>query len=315
MVCATRNGVTQWYCNYGPDVEFDPSIPNGIVLAEQKCDGKDGDCDAIVDDTFTDLGQQCDDGGLGVCRDAGLRVCDPADPAQTKCDLTVLPDAMAPSAEACDGKDNDCNGVVDDATGPNRVIDAMVHVVAGGLDFYVDAFEASHPDASMLATGVSAARACSNANVLPWRGATFAAASAACAAAGKELCSGPQWQAACDAGAGSVYPYGMSFEAARCNAEPYDGIAGGTDDDVLIPTGALTGCTSQAMAFDLSGNLKEWTNDITGTSPGGQAIAVLRGGAYDTPAEGASCTFRTSRATVNTILPSIGFRCCKATAP
>ena len=44
-------------------------------------------------------------------------------------------------------------------------------------------------------------------------------------------------------------------------------------------------------------------------------IAVLRGGAFDTPAIGATCDFRTSRAAVNILEPTYGFRCCRATAP
>jgi hypothetical protein len=315
MVCATRSGSTRWFCDYNADVEFDPSVPNGIVLEEQKCDGKDGDCDAVVDDTFDDLNQSCDDGRVGVCRDVGKRVCDPADSSQTKCDLTVLPDAQPPSAEACDGKDNDCNGIVDDATGPNRVIDAMTRVRVGAADYYIDTYEASHPDATAIDTGVTTTRSCSNPNVLPWRSATFASATAACAAAGKILCTGAQWQTACEGAANTIFPYADVFNASQCNTESNDGIAGGADDDVLLATGAKTTCTASDGAFDMSGNLKEWTNDITGQTTAGVNIAVLRGGSYESPDISATCDFRSSRATVNTVLQSVGFRCCKATAP
>ncbi|MCB9558850.1 MAG: SUMF1/EgtB/PvdO family nonheme iron enzyme [Kofleriaceae bacterium] len=316
MVCATRGAVTTWYCDYGPDVEFDPSIPNGILLQEQLCDGKDGDCDGVADDAFTDLGQVCDNGAAGVCRDLGLRTCDPGDPSRTVCDLTLPPDPIGPAtAETCNGLDDDCNGVVDDAVGPGRVVDAMSPVTVGAATIYVDTYEASHPDATAALGGVLTHRACSNPGVLPWRGATYAAAAAACAAAGKRLCTADEWQAACDDGTGRAYPYGASFEAATCNAEPYDGIPGGNDDDVLLATGGLAACVSSAGPLDLSGNLKEWTDDITGQTASGTDIAVLRGGAYDTPALGATCTFRSSRAAVDTVLPSIGFRCCKDTAP
>ena len=314
MVCATRGGVTRWYCDYAATVEFDPSVPNGIALVEQRCDGQDGDCDGVVDDSFPDLGTTCDDGGVGACRDGGVRRCDPATPTQTTCDLSVLPDAVAPSAEACDGIDNDCNGTVDDGTGPGRVIDAMVHVTTGGLDFYIDTYEASRPDATVLSAGASSARACSKPMAVPWRAATFATAQAACAAAGKVLCTSPQWSTACAGSPATSYPYGDVFDGQRCNTESYDGVPGGTDDDVLLTTGAMPQCRATVGAFDLSGNLKEWTDDLTGTS-GGVNIAVLRGGAYDSPGLGATCGFRTSRATVDTVLPTIGFRCCRATAP
>lgn len=313
MVCETRGTETRWWCDYSDDVEFDPSVPNGIVLVEQRCDGEDGNCDGLVDNSFVDLGQECDNGGLGVCRDVGVRRCDSANPAQTTCDLSVLPDAQAPGVEACDGLDNNCDGTVDNATGPNRVIDAMSHITVGGQDYYIDTFEASHPDSTATTTGISAARACSKPGVLPWRSVTFSAAQAACAAAGKVLCTGAQWQTACEGAANSTYPYGNTFSGAQCNTEPYDPVPGGENDDVVVPTGSAT-CTASTGVQDLSGNLREWTDDITGMS-GGQSIVVLRGGAYDTPAVGATCDFRLSRGAANVIEATNGFRCCKATAP
>jgi hypothetical protein len=96
-VCATRGTVTNWFCDYGATVEFDPSVPNGIVLEESLCDGFDGDCDGVADDPFTTLGDECDDGGRGACRDQGVIACDPADPSGTTCDLSALPDPAMPA--------------------------------------------------------------------------------------------------------------------------------------------------------------------------------------------------------------------------
>jgi hypothetical protein len=318
MVCATRGAppVTRWYCDYPPEVEFDPTVPNGIVLEETLCDGHDGDCDGAPDDPFTDLGQECDNGELGICRDGGVRVCDPGDPSRTICDLSVPPDPLGTAtAEVCNGLDDNCDGIVDNPTGPDRVIDDMVHVTHGGSDFWIYTYEASRPDATTMAGGASAARSCSRPGVLPWRGVTFAGAAAACAVSGKRLCTADEYLAACGGASGFAYPYGNAFDVDVCNAEPYDGIPGGPNDNVLIPTGAATTCTSEVGAFDLSGNLKEWTDDITGQTDDLVDIAVLRGGAYDTPAQGATCDFRSSRAAVDTVLPTIGFRCCSDTAP
>ena len=102
-VCTTRGTVTAWFCDYATTVEFDPAVPNGLVLEESRCDGQDGDCDGVADDAFTTLGDACDDGGRGACRDQGVIRCDPADASGTTCDLSALPDPVpgAPSAERC----------------------------------------------------------------------------------------------------------------------------------------------------------------------------------------------------------------------
>jgi hypothetical protein len=318
MICATRGtpAVTTWYCDYGADVEFDNTVPNGIFLDETLCDGLDGDCDGVEDDPFTDLGQECDNGESGICRDAGERTCDPMDPSTTFCDLTVLPDPLgSPTAEVCNGLDDNCDGIVDNPTGNHRVVDDMVHITHSSLDFYIYRHEASRPDATAMDEGISGDRTCSNADVIPWGAVSHPAAEAACAVTGKRLCTSDEYLAACAGAAGNTYPYGDTFEPDTCNAEPFDGIMGGSDDDILLPTAAMTMCVSDDVVNDLSGNLKEWTDDITGQTPMGVDIAVLRGGAFNTPEAGATCDFRSSRAAVNTVLPTVGFRCCSDTAP
>ncbi len=320
MICATRGtpAVTTWYCNYPAEVEFDPSVPNGIVLDELLCDGEDGDCDGVADDAFSDLGQECDNGAQGICRDVGERKCDPGDPTQTFCDLTVLPDPIGTmTTETCNGLDDNCDGIVD-----NGVVDDMVHIDHGSNDFYMYRYEASRPDATDVAEGSLEHQSCSNDNVLPWRGVSHSIAAAACAASldsmgqPKRLCTSAEYLAACAGAAGNTYPYGDTFSGSQCNTEPFDGIAGGGDDDILLPTGAAaSNCDSADGVADLSGNIKEWTDDLTGQTPGGTDIHVLRGGAYNTPAVGATCDFRTSRAAINTILPTIGFRCCSDNPP
>jgi len=126
-----------------------------------------------------------------------------------------------------------------------------------------------------------------------------------------------EYLAACAGPDDNVYPYGNVSSTSTCNTEPFDGEPGGADDDVLLPTGSplLASCESDDGVFDLSGNLKEWTDDITGQTGAGIDIAVLRGGAYDSPSSGSTCDFRTSRAAVNAVLPTVGFRCCSDRAP
>jgi len=323
LVCATRGDPPQtgWFCGYGPEVEFDPTVPNGIFLEETRCDGFDGDCDGVADDPFPDLGLECDNGRLGACRDLGVRVCDPADPGRTVCDLSAPPDARHPdpTAETCNGIDDDCNGVIDDAEGPGRVVDDMVELDVGGRSVWIDRYEASRPDATGDSAGRSGARRCSVPGVLPWTSVGFGEAAAACAAAGKRLCSAEEWLAACAGAAGLAYPYGAAYEPDRCNGLDFDGVPGGADDDRLLPTGAaaLSSCVSAAGVHDLSGNAREWTDDVRGDTgaPSYTPIVVVRGGSYDTPAAGLACAFDLARAAATTRLPALGFRCCADAPP
>jgi hypothetical protein len=304
-------GNAGWRCAYPGMVSVDAS---GNITPETRCDGLDNDCDGNIDEGQPNKGDACADTGVGVCQGTGTFQCDPADLDGPAICVITAP-GQTSSSERCDGKDNDCDGIIDNTTGPNRVIDAMMHVQIGLLDYYIDTYEASHPDATASGTGVGTSRACSNANVLPWRSVSFTTAQAACQAAGKVLCTATQWQTACEGAASTTYPYGNAFSAAACNTEPHDGVAGGADDDVLIATGALASCVAGTGAFDLSGNLREWTDEITGTTPTGTNIAVLRGGGYTTPAGGSTCDFRFTRAAVNVVEDINGFRCCRATAP
>jgi hypothetical protein len=77
----------------------------GVPGTPEVCDGKDNDCDNDIDEDFPEKGQTCGNQGIGECA-AGNWICDNG---QLKCDGGALP-----QKEVCDGKDNDCNGAIDD---------------------------------------------------------------------------------------------------------------------------------------------------------------------------------------------------------
>ncbi|MBN1774009.1 MAG: putative metal-binding motif-containing protein [Deltaproteobacteria bacterium] len=75
------------------------------------CDALDNDCDGVLNNGFDGLGTVCFD-GLGACRRAGVRICDPTDPAGPPvCD--AVPGTPNPT-ELCDYEDDDCDGTTDE---------------------------------------------------------------------------------------------------------------------------------------------------------------------------------------------------------
>lgn len=164
-------------------------------------------------------------------------------------------------------------------------------------------------------------RAVSLAHSVPQSVISQTQAAGACEAAGKHLCSDGEWLRACKGSEGTTYPYGNTREPGVCN----DSRAGhpaieyyGTSDswiwsklgnacinqlpDSLARTGDNTGCVSQDGAFDMMGNLHEWTANASG---------VFRGGYYvDTVKNGNGCDYRTTAHGVGYSDYSTGFRCC-----
>ena len=72
------------------------------------CDGVDNDGDGSIDEGFSNLGEACSV-GVGACQSTGTFVCS-ADGFGTECSAV----AGTPSAELCDGADNDCDGTTDE---------------------------------------------------------------------------------------------------------------------------------------------------------------------------------------------------------
>jgi hypothetical protein len=102
-----------------------------VLPGIESCNGADDDCNGMVDDGV-DTGGACPTGMPGVCADGmmscsgGVGACEPI---------------TAPSAEACDGVDNDCNGQTDDGnpggggacnTGLSGICGAGTNACSGG---------------------------------------------------------------------------------------------------------------------------------------------------------------------------------------
>jgi formylglycine-generating enzyme len=142
----------------------------------------------------------------------------------------------------------------------------------------------------------------------------------ACAEAGKRLCTNSEWLRACRGPSGFVYPYGDTRQNGACNdarsvhpavelfpndPTPFDRIQDACINqlhDSLDPAGDHALCVTEEGAFDMMGNLHEWTSDPAGT---------FRGGFYvDTRRNGEGCLYVTTAHDVSHWDYSTGFRCC-----
>ncbi len=189
---------------------------------------------------------------------------------------------------------------------------SLVEVLANGTLAPVSPYE--NP-------GDKTVRAVSAPNVVPQAYISGQQAAAACSNAGKRLCSESEWERACRGANAFTFPYGNTRQPGRCNdartchpAQQYfESSAQWVYSELdhpcinqlpssLDPTGANAGCQSEDGAFDMMGNLHEWTANSSG---------VFRGGYYvDTYRNGDGCDYRTGAHSFGYSDYSTGFRCC-----
>lgn len=137
------------------------------------------------------------------------------------------------------------------------------------------------------------------AGAMPTTNLSLADARELCAARGRHVCTEDEWMAACAGPARRRWPYGNEYEPERCadSADQAPGIGGTTE-----PSGSKEGCVTPEGAFDMSGNLWEWTTDERGKG-------LLHGGGWNISAGLNQCRAVAQAAETHRI-PEFGVRCC-----
>ena len=282
-----------WVCAAdGAGAECDGPRP---AADDSICDGLDEDCDGETDEDVgprpCPLREGVCAGAMDVCLGAaGWSGCDygpdytegldaSCDQIDEDCDgatdedaaMIAVPEA---GAQADDGLDNNCNGLVDE---PGGVMIPLPHFE----NVWVDAYEVGvyeHPDCSGIRYGAGAddypatwpaagaadttLYACSLAGVLPSGHLSWYRARRACEAQGKRLCTLSEWNIACNEGTSANYPYqSIDFVEGICN-DAYGG------SGQVVPTGSYAGCTARGFLYDASGNLTEWVSTADEQRPG-----------------------------------------------
>jgi MYXO-CTERM domain-containing protein len=92
------------------------------AIGPEICNGIDDDCNGKIDDNPIDVGAACGK-ATGDCQ-PGMFQCVPQTPGDLSTDTVKCVGAVEPANEICDGKDNDCDGLVDedpDGAGPQTL--------------------------------------------------------------------------------------------------------------------------------------------------------------------------------------------------
>ncbi|MDP8222975.1 MAG: formylglycine-generating enzyme family protein [Candidatus Lernaella stagnicola] len=141
-------------------------------------------------------------------------------------------------------------------------------------DFCIDRYEGSRPEATATSPdGGHDKAATSRAGVVPWTLVRWSQAKAACERVGKRLCTGAEWQKAAGGPAGLLYPNGWEFDSGVCNTFTRE-----IGARPLAPTGRFPKCKSPYGAYDMTGNVSEWTDELW---QDGWPDRALRGGSFN----------------------------------
>ncbi|HEY4121336.1 MAG TPA: SUMF1/EgtB/PvdO family nonheme iron enzyme [Byssovorax sp.] len=208
------------------------------------------------------------------------------------------------------------------------------HMVSIHGKYCVDAFEASVVEllpgkktrrhSPFVPVAGLDVKAVSQRGVKPQAYISQVEAEKACENAGKRLCTDDEWKTACRGKSPTLFPYGDERKDGYCNDAGVSSFnlyygAGGEPpkemytwdnmndprlnqlEGTLAPTGHFKKCKNGFGAYDMVGNVHEWTKS-----------GAFRGGYYlDTHINGDGCDYRTTAHNATYHDYSTGFRCCK----
>jgi formylglycine-generating enzyme len=130
-----------------------------------------------------------------------------------------------------------------------------------------------------------------------------------CRAMGKRLCLEDEWEFACEGPDALPYPYGYVRDGTKCNHDfPEEQLVTGPDQfiDRRVEKDALPGCKSPFGAFNMVGNVDEWTTRYGAKKPW---RSILRGGWWLIGRN--RCRAATANHSELYSGVQTGFRCCK----
>jgi formylglycine-generating enzyme required for sulfatase activity len=145
-------------------------------------------------------------------------------------------------------------------------------------------------------------------------------AKALCASVGKRLCRRSEWMLACEGPKRLPYPWGFVRQPSPCNLDrpaiPFDAFAmvdEATREEELARLwqadriGSHPACVSAFGAYDMAGNVDEWTDDQL-DDPHTAHPSTLNGGYWGPVRD--TCRLTTKSHGTTFKFYQVGFRCC-----
>jgi hypothetical protein len=96
------------------------------------CDGKDNNCNGTTDENDPEGGALCGDIMMGGACRHGVKHCLPTTPGNPATDTIQCIGYIGPTAETCDGQDNDCDGMIDEFADIGSLGPCQGKVCSGG---------------------------------------------------------------------------------------------------------------------------------------------------------------------------------------